>query len=153
MAVMSQLASAYAVTLPQLEALAELSLTKSWEDFWRLLQQDSREIGCFEHPGHVINVVLVELEERGVRLPLDTEQDALASLSRHPPSLLACLAPGEGPGLASAFEALGPADDEWPLMGMEFQCPPAVLRAGRDFLLQCVRAPLEPNERLLLFVG
>ncbi|HEX8705153.1 MAG TPA: hypothetical protein VF815_40350 [Myxococcaceae bacterium] len=150
---MSQLASAYAVSLSQLEALAELSLTKSWEDFWRLLQQDAREIGCFEHSGHVINVVLVELEERGVRLPLDTEQDELASLSRHHPSLLACLAPGEGPGLASAIEALGPADDEWPLMGMEFQCPPAILRAGRDFLLQCVRAPLEPNERLLLFVG
>ncbi len=150
---MSQLASAYAVTLPQLEVLAEFSLTKSWEDFWRLLHQDSREIGRFEHSGHVINVVLVDLEERGVRLPLDTVEAELATLSKHLPSLLACLAPGEGPGLASAIEALGPADDEWALMGMEFQCPPAVLRAGRDFLLQCVRAPLEPNERLLLFVG
>jgi len=149
---MSQLARAYAVTLPQLEALVELSLTKSWEDFWRLLEQDSREIGCFEHSGHVINVVLVELEERGVRLPLDTAEDELASLSRQHTSLLACLAPGEGLGLASAIEALGPAEDEWPLMGMEFQCSPAVLRASRDFLLQCVRAPLEPNERLLLFV-
>jgi len=150
---MSQLASAYAVTLPQLEALAELSLTKSWKDFWRLLERDSRKIGCFEHSGHVINVVLVELEERGVRLPLDTAEDALAKLSRQHTRLLACLAPGGGPGLAAAIEALGPSDDEWPLLGMEFQCPPAVLREGRDFLLQCVRAPLEPHERLLLFVG
>jgi hypothetical protein len=97
--------------------------------------------------------VLVELEERGVRLPLDTAEDALVSLSRQHTSLLACLAPGAGPGLAAAIEALGPADDEWPLVGLEFQCPPAVLRAGRDFLLQCVSAPLESNERLLLFVG
>lgn len=150
---MSQLASAYAVTLPQLQALAELCLLQSWKEFWHLLERDSRQVGRFEHSGHVINVVTVELEERGVRLPLDTAQPALAALSSHHTSLVACLAPGEGPGLAAAIEALGPAEDEWPLMGLEFQCPPAILRAGRDFLLQCVRAPLHTDERLLLFVG
>ncbi|MDY7228327.1 hypothetical protein [Hyalangium rubrum] len=147
---MSQLASAYAVTLPQ---LAELGRAQPGAEFWRQLKRDARVVARFEHSGHVINVVLAELEERDLRLPLDTTEPDLAALSRRHTSLVACLAPGEGPGLAEAIEMLGPAEDEWPLMGMEFQCPPEILRAGRDFLLQCIRAPLQPEERLLLFVG
>lgn len=156
---MSQIASAYIISIDQIETLARPVQQKNWKEFWHELRSTGGEVEpAYEHSGSVVNVLLAYWEEHGIQLPLSIDKAPFSAIFAGDMGLQICADYSDAQSAVQALKRQAPdkgdlhqyfnefTNDDWDEAGQ-------AMWDAWDFVQRGLSAVDSANKCYLLFVG